>query len=97
VRFFETLLPRLNGAPGIEAATLSDGLPAAGNGAVPVQIDGQAYAQNADYPVVREGIVTPGYFETYETPPVRGRAFVTGERSIQNPSTVTEWTGASSG
>ena len=35
IRFFEQLLPRLRAVPGVEAATLSDGLPAAGNGIDP--------------------------------------------------------------
>ena len=35
IRFFEQLLPRLQAVPGVEAATLSDGLPAAGNGSIP--------------------------------------------------------------
>ena len=43
IRFFEQLLPRLQAVPGVEAATLSDGLPAAGNGSIPVQIEGKAY------------------------------------------------------
>ena len=58
---------RLQALPGVEAATLSDGLPAAGNGAIPVQIEGKAYPQASDYPLAREGIVTAGYFETFQT------------------------------
>src|SRR4029079_10021847 len=45
IRFFEQLLPKLEAVPGVEAATLSDGLPAAGNGSIPVQIEGKAYPQ----------------------------------------------------
>ena len=63
IRFFEQLLPRLQAVPGVEAATLSDGLPAAGNGTISVQIEGKAYAQPSDYPLAREGIVTAGYFD----------------------------------
>ena len=62
IRFFEQLLPRLQAVPGVEAATLSDGLPAAGNGTISVQIEGKAYPQTSDYPLAREGIVTAGYF-----------------------------------
>jgi predicted permease len=75
VRFYELLLPRGRAIPGVEAATLSDGLPAAGNGAVPIQIDGRVYAQDSDYPDAREGIVTPGYFDTFQTHLVSGREF----------------------
>ena len=74
IRFFEQLLPRLRAVPGVEAATLSDGLPAAGNGSIPVQIAGKAYAQDSDYPLAREGIVTPGYFETFQTDGPRAAA-----------------------
>ncbi|HSG01964.1 MAG TPA: ABC transporter permease [Vicinamibacterales bacterium] len=76
IRFYEALLPKLRTLPGVEAATLSDGLPAAGNGALPVQVDGHKYGSPRDYPVVREGIVTPGYFETFSTPILRGRPFL---------------------
>src|SRR5262249_57429150 len=62
IRFFEALLPKLQAVPGVEAATESDGLPAAGNGTVPVQIEGKAYAPDNDSPIAREGIVTTGYF-----------------------------------
>ncbi len=81
IRFYEQLLPRLAEVPGVEAGTLSDGLPAAGNGALPIQVEGQTYATERDYPVVREGIVTPGYFETFQTPVPRGRSFTPSDRA----------------
>jgi predicted permease len=79
IRFFELLLPRLQAVPGVEAATLSDGLPAAGNGSIPVQIQGKAYTDASDYPLAREGIVTAGYFETFQTPVIAGRSFTAGD------------------
>jgi predicted permease len=79
IRFFEQLLPRLREVPGVEAATLSDGLPAAGNGSIPVQIEGKAYAQQSDYPLAREGIVTAGYFDTFETKILSGREFTSAD------------------
>ena len=44
----------------------SDGLPAAGNGSISVQIEGKSYPQASDYPLAREGIVTAGYFDTFQ-------------------------------
>jgi putative ABC transport system permease protein len=88
IRFYETLLPRLQALAGVDAATLSDGLPAAGNGAVPVQIEGRAYAENNDYPVVREGIVTPGYFDTFQTKLRQGREFNPADRSTSQPIAI---------
>ncbi|HJR61134.1 MAG TPA: ABC transporter permease [Vicinamibacterales bacterium] len=88
IRFFEQLLPKLQAVPGVEAATLSDGLPAAGNGSIPVQIEGKAYPQASDYPSAREGIVTPGYFETFETKLLRGREFTTGDTATGQPVAI---------
>lgn len=79
IRFFEQLLPRLQAIPDVEAATLSDGLPAAGNGAITVQIEGKAYSQATDYPLAREGIVTPGYFDTFRAAVLAGREFRTSD------------------
>ena len=75
IRFYDQLLPRLRAVPGVEAATLSDGLPAAGNGAIRVHIEGKPAGQNSEYPFAREGIVTAGYFETFQTPLLSGREF----------------------
>ena len=88
IRFFERLLPRLHALPGVESATLSDGLPAAGNGAIPVQIPGQAYAQNSDYPLAREGIVTSGYFETFQTKLIAGREFLPSDVAASQPVAI---------
>jgi putative ABC transport system permease protein len=88
IRFFEALLPRLQAVTGVEAATLSDGLPAAGNGTVPVQIEGKAYAVESDSPLAREGIVTPGYFETFRTPVHSGREFTTGDVASSQPVAI---------
>ena len=88
IRFFEQLLPRLRAVPGVEAATLSDGLPAAGNGSIPVQIAGKAYAQNSDYPQAREGIVTPGYFDTFQSTVSSGREFATSDTATGQPVAI---------
>ncbi len=88
IRFFEQLLPRLQAVPGVEAATLSDGLPAAGNGLISVQIEGKAYAQQSDYPTAREGIVTAGYFDTFQTRILRGREFTSFDTATSQPVAI---------
>jgi len=80
IRFYEQLLPKLQSIPGVEAATLSDGLPASGNGALPVQVEGRVYERESDNPIAREGIVTPGYFNTFRAEVRRGREFLEGDR-----------------
>ena len=88
IRFFEQLLPKLQGVPGVEAATLSDGLPGAGNGAISIQIEGRAYQHQSDYPLAREGIVTPGYFEAFQTKLLNGREFVTSDNAAGQPVAI---------
>jgi putative ABC transport system permease protein len=88
IRFYEELLPKLLAVPGVEAATLSDGLPAAGNGAIRVQIEGKAYPQDSDYPLAREGIVTAGYFETFQTRLLNGREFRMTDVATSQPVAI---------
>jgi predicted permease len=88
IRFFDQLLPRLQAVPGVEAATLSDGLPAAGNGTIPVQIEGKAYPLESDSPLAREGIVTPGYFDTFQTPVLNGREFTPTDVAGSQPVAI---------
>jgi putative ABC transport system permease protein len=88
IRFFEALLPKVRAVPGVEAATLSDGLPAAGNGTVPVQIEGKAYASQTDVPIAREGIVTAGYFDTFQVKVKSGREFTPADTSTAPPVAI---------
>ena len=88
IRFFEQLLPKLQSVPGVEAATLSDGLPAAGNGSIPVMIEGKAYPQKSDYPLAREGIVTAGYFQTFQTRILSGREFTPADVASSQPVAI---------
>ena len=88
VAFYEQLLPRLNTIPGVEAATLSDGLPASGNGTRFFEIEGQSYPSDEDTPFAREGIVTPGYFETFQAPVLDGRAFTVMDMSESMPVAI---------
>jgi predicted permease len=88
IRFYEQLLPRLQAVPGIDSATLSDGLPAAGNGTVPVQIEGKTYPNANDSPLAREGIVTAGYFETFQASVLSGREFRPGDVATSLPVAI---------
>ena len=88
VRFYDELLPRLAAIPGVEAATLSDGLPASGNGTRVFEVEGRSYATDDDFPFAAEGIVTDGYFETFQTRVVRGRTFSRSDRRASQPVAV---------
>ncbi|MFG1690975.1 ABC transporter permease [Gemmatimonadota bacterium] len=78
--FYEALLPRLEAIPGVEVATLSDGLPASGNGTRVFEVEGQDYGEDDDFPIAHEGIVTPGYFRTFQAELLQGRAFSVSDR-----------------
>jgi putative ABC transport system permease protein len=88
IRFYEQLLPKLEAIPGVEAASLSDGLPAAGNGTVAFEVEGQAYARESDYPVAREGVITTGYFRTFQTKVLQGREFTAMDRPGNLPVAI---------
>jgi len=89
IRFFETLWPKLQSIPGVEAATLSDGLPAAGNGAIPVEVEARTYqADHSDAPPAREGIITGGYFETFRTKVLNGRDFTNADTATSPPVAI---------
>jgi predicted permease len=88
IQFYEDLLPRLRAIPSVEAVTLSDGLPAAGNGTRVFEIDGESYASEDDLPFAREGIVTPGYFETFQAPVLEGRAFTATDHGASPPVAI---------
>lgn len=94
ISFYDQLLPGLQSVPGVLAATLSDGLPASGNGFRELEVEGETY-EDDDFPRAREGIVTPGYFDTFETPVLQGRAFTMQDRSETLPVAVLNATFAS--
>jgi predicted permease len=74
VEFFTRLEERLNAAPGISVASLSNVLPLAGGRESEITIDGQP---RTDPPrqVVTVGI-GPGYFRTFKLAMLRGREFI---------------------
>jgi predicted permease len=88
LQFYAQLLPRLEAIPGVRAATLSDGLPASGNGTRIFEVEGGTYSEQADLPIAREGIVTPGYFRTFGTEILQGRAFDVTDRAGALPVAV---------
>lgn len=79
VRFCEELLPRLSAIAGVQAAALADNLPGLGTGADAMQVEGRVYPRDIDYPTVRRAQVTPGYFETFQVPILRGRGFAASD------------------
>jgi putative ABC transport system permease protein len=74
-RFYHRLLERIGEEPGVLAAALATGLPAASDARWPVQVDGESYARGTDVPTARGATVSPGFFETFGVRFLEGRDF----------------------
>jgi predicted permease len=76
-RFFDQVVERVSSLPGVQAAAISDGLPAARSGysGSNFAIEGQTYLKDKDYPVTRTLNVTPKFLSTLGTALASGRAF----------------------
>jgi predicted permease len=80
-QFFVQLAERVERMPGVQAATVSSGLPGArqnGSG-TNFAVEGKSYART-DYPNTRMFAVTPGFFSTLSIPLRDGRLFNSGDR-----------------
>ena len=81
-RFFDQVVDRVAALPGVQAASLSTGLPAArqGMGGSSFAVDGQTYLKDKDYPFTRSLAVTPQFFSTLKIPLSEGRVFTDADR-----------------
>ncbi|MDH4064439.1 MAG: ABC transporter permease [Acidobacteriota bacterium] len=74
-QFYDEVVARLEGRPGIRAVAFTSDLPARGGQMHPLTVDGIAYPTEQDHPLARRIVITPGYFDVVGVRPVRGRAF----------------------
>jgi hypothetical protein len=83
--FFEQVLDRVREIPGARSVTMTSGKPPAGVVAMftGFEIDGRAYDQTYDLPVMRVRAVTPGYFQVFDIPVIDGRPFTETDRQGQ--------------
>jgi len=83
--FFERLLERIREIPGTAAATMTSAASPTGISLVGAifPVDGQSRDQRAPGPAIRVRGVTPGYFETFGIPILRGRTFAEADRAAQ--------------
>ena len=75
VRFWETLLSRVQSQPGVQVAAVIDSLPGHGSGDGPVSIEGRDYGDASTKPFVNHVMREPSYFETFRIAPIQGRVF----------------------
>ncbi|HEY9229593.1 MAG TPA: FtsX-like permease family protein, partial [Gemmatimonadaceae bacterium] len=89
-RFFDQVVERVATLPGIQAATLSGGLPATRSGlnGGNFALEGQTYLKDQDYPNTRWLSVTPGFFNTLKIPLSAGRLLNESDRAGTPPVVV---------
>ena len=75
VRFWQTLVSRIQSQPGITHAAVANSLPGHGTGDGPVSVEGRDYGDNSTKPFVNHLAVSPSYFDTFRIAPVQGRLF----------------------
>jgi putative ABC transport system permease protein len=77
VRLYTSILERLDGAPGVVSAAVTNGVPLSGvtPGNVRFQIAGRTYNTPDERPTADIRVASPEYFETLGIPIRRGRAF----------------------
>ncbi|HEV3484097.1 MAG TPA: ABC transporter permease, partial [Vicinamibacterales bacterium] len=73
--FFESLLPRLEAIPGMQAVAVATAVPAGGTDQREVEIDGRPHPQNERAPRISTITVSPKYFEVLGVGVLRGRGF----------------------
>ena len=77
VRFFETLLQRMNGTAGASSIALTSSLPGIGEGRWNFSIEGVTYEEGQARPDAARVAVSPDYFQTVDIGLMNGRLFNT--------------------
>ena len=75
IRFYNELLPRLEGRYGPESVALTWTFPGLGSAGTRLAIEGETYERDQDYPIARMVPITPGYFPTFGVSLRQGRGF----------------------
>lgn len=80
IAFYQRLLERLSGAPGVAAAAACSRLPLSGGGTGQAfAIEGRPLPPGGVRPVASLRVVTPGYFSTMRIPLLAGRDFTAAD------------------
>jgi putative ABC transport system permease protein len=88
VSFFERVLQRVRGLPGVEAAGVIDNIPLGSGGShQPIQIEGRSIVAMSDQPEVDVRLISAGYMRAMRVPVLRGRDFG-DEDGAGRPATI---------
>jgi predicted permease len=73
IRFWDSLVRRIQAQPGIQAAAVAASLPGHGSGDGPISVEGRDYGDVTTKPFVNHVTVSPSYFETFRIQARQGR------------------------
>jgi predicted permease len=73
--FYQRLVERLEALPSASSVGLTTNLPGSGSGGSRIQVEGEAYPTERDYPSARRALATPGLFATFAVDVLQGRDF----------------------
>jgi putative ABC transport system permease protein len=88
IRFFEGIEANLALEPGVQAVALTSALPGMWAGQTRIEVEGRSYERPSDRPQARRAVITPGFFETFATGVLEGRAFGTEDREETLPVAI---------
>ncbi len=80
--FWDRLLERLEGSPGVAAVGVTTKLPTMGGTNGSILAEGEVYDPEERRPLVELSFASPGYFEAMGIEIVRGRTFTAGEMTV---------------
>jgi predicted permease len=88
IRFWETLLNRVQAQPGIRAAGVVDSLPGHGSGDGPISVEGRDYGDTTTKPFVDHVTVSPSYFDAFRIAAKQGRLFDSRDNASSLPAII---------
>jgi len=88
IRFWDTLLNRVQAQPGIQAAGVVDSLPGHGSGDGPISVEGRDYGDTTTKPFVDHVTVSPSYFDVFRIAAKQGRLFDSRDSESSLPAVV---------
>ena len=90
VAFFQAVLRRLESSSQVESAALTTDLPVTFPGGVRFTVEGQLAPTPDERPAAGHYAVSPGYFETIQTPLLAGRAFLASDDADAVPVVIVD-------
>lgn len=84
-QFYEQLLDRVRGLPGVKSASLASDLPLQSRGAIAIQIEGGSGSNSNTPEAIAQTWVLPSYFQVMGIPLLRGRSFTPADRADSQP------------